>query len=75
MLIFHRRQLQVVLSKFIEHYNVHRPHQGLFQEIPAPTLPSPMLAATPAQLSHSHPLHVRRRDRLGGLIHEHELTA
>ena len=75
LLVVNARHLERILRSYARHYNVHRPHQGLFQEIPAPTLPSPMLAATPAQPSHSHPLHVRRRDRLGGLIHEYELAA
>jgi transposase InsO family protein len=75
LLIVNARHLERILRSYAKHYNCHRPHQGLFQEIPAPTLPSPMLAATPAQPSHSHPLHVHRRDRLGGLIHEYELAA
>jgi transposase InsO family protein len=29
MLIFHRRQLEKVLSEFVDHYNTHRPHHSL----------------------------------------------
>jgi transposase InsO family protein len=75
LLIVNARHLERILRSYAPHYNCHRPHQGLSQEIPVPTLPSPMLAATPAQPSHSRPLRVRRRDRLGGLIHEYELAA
>jgi putative transposase len=75
LLIVNARHLERILRSYAKHYNSHRPHQGLSQEIPAPTLPSPLLDAIPAQQSHSHPRHVRRKDRLGGLIHEYELAA
>jgi putative transposase len=64
--------LERILRAYAQHYNRFRPHQGLSQQIPAPALPSSVLAATP---SHSHPQHIHRRDRLGGLIHEYELAA
>jgi transposase InsO family protein len=75
LLVVNARHLERILRSYAKHYNCHRPHQGLSQKIPAPTSPSPMLAGTPAQPPHSHPLHVRRHDRLGGLIHEYELAA
>jgi hypothetical protein len=75
LLIVDARHLERVLRSYARHYNGQRPHQGLSQEIPEPTLPSSVLAATSVQRSHSDWLHVRRRDRLGGLIHEYELAA
>jgi transposase InsO family protein len=74
LLIFNARHLEGILRSYARHYNGHRPHQGLSQQVPAPTLPSSVLAATSVQRSHSERLHVRRRDRLGGLIHEYELA-
>jgi transposase InsO family protein len=40
MLILHRRQLEVVLNEFIDHYDSHRPHRSLGQ--------TPPLSVTPA---------------------------
>ena len=72
LLVVNARHLECILWSYARHYNGFRPHQGLSQQIPAPTLPSPMLVAMP---SRSHQRHVHRRDRLGGLIHEYELAA
>ncbi len=55
-----------------DHYNQHRPHQAISQEIPVPRSPSPPMSAIPGQPQSRH---IRRRDRLGGLIHEYELAA
>ena len=66
MLIFGRRQLEVVLGEYVVHYNGHRPHRGLRQAPPLGTSP----------LSRSLPgARVVRHDRLGGLIHEHAQVA
>jgi putative transposase len=68
LLILGRRQLERVLREYVEHYNHERPHRAL--ELHAPQ-PSPQVI----------PLHprpqtaVRRRDRLGGLIHEYAWAA
>ena len=69
MLIFHRRQLEVVLSEYVDHYNTHRPHRSLQQSSPLSTIqvPSPTSPPDATQL--------RRSDRLGGLIHEYRLAA
>jgi putative transposase len=72
LLVVNRRHLERILRAYAEHYNGFRPHQGLSQQIPAPTLLSRMLATMP---SHFNPRLVHRRDRLGGLIHEYELAA
>jgi putative transposase len=54
-------------------YNGHRPHRSLGQQPPLAT-PPPMIAErTP--ISEPIPLdRLRRRDRLGGLLHEYELA-
>jgi putative transposase len=68
VLIFGRRQLERTLRIYVEHYNGHRPHRGLGL---VPPLPGPPLRlAAPEQ-----PGRVRRRDRLGGLIHEYSVAA
>jgi transposase InsO family protein len=67
MLIFRGRQLRLVLAEFVDHYNVHRPHRSLGQE--PPLLRGEVAAAAgPAGK-------VRRRDRVGGLIHEYAQVA
>ena len=52
----HRRQ---VLTVYVQHYNAARPHQGLGQRTPVP----PAEGVGPGL--------VRRRDHLGGLLHEY----
>ena len=52
--------------EYVGHYNQHRPHPGLDLGVP---LPSNKTIATPP------PFHVRRRDVLGGLIHEYDAVA
>jgi transposase InsO family protein len=68
LLIFNRRQLEQVLRVYVRHYNKRRPHRAL--DLQAPD--SSGLASTHCQLP---PTAIRRRDRLGGLIHEYEATA
>ncbi len=70
LLIFGRRQLEYVLRVYIRHFNEQRPHRALDLRPPergTGTDPSP--AAT------IYPLQVRRRDLLGGLLHEYEAAA
>jgi len=66
MLILNQRQLGTVLAEYVAHFNDHRPHRTLNQAAPLQPLPPP---ASPS------PLRVRRRDRLGGLIHEYSQAA
>jgi putative transposase len=66
ILIVNHRHLERVLAEYLMHFNHHRPHRGLNQAAPLRPLPS----AT----SLSHP-RIRRRDRLGGLIHEYAQVA
>src|SRR6187549_899749 len=61
LLITGQRHLAVVLQEYLEHYNTHRPHRSLNQQPPAGPTPPPSGATI-------RPL---RRDRLGGLVHEH----
>jgi putative transposase len=67
ILIVSRGHLKRVLSEYVAHHNTHRPHRALQQQ---PPIPKPVLVPTPPRDSH-----VRRRDRLGGLLHEYELAA
>jgi transposase InsO family protein len=65
LLIFGPRQLDRVMRVFVEHYNRERPHRALGRCPPAPAEPPPPIAGAP----------VKRRDRLGGLVHEYYLAA
>jgi len=64
ILIWNRRHLERVLSAYVAHYNLARPHRGLDLEVPvAPDgLPRP-----------TGP--IERVDVLGGLIHEYQRAA
>jgi hypothetical protein len=66
MLILNRRHLEAVLAEYVAHFNDHRPHRALHQAAPLKPLPQP---------TSSSDLHLRRRDRLGGLIHEYAQVA
>lgn len=63
VLIFGRRHLQRVLHSYVDHYNRARPHRAL-ELLP----PDPKAGA---DLSIGSSI-IRRRDKLGGLIHEYE---
>jgi transposase InsO family protein len=64
ILIVGRRHLEAVLRTYVQHYNRERPHRGLALQPPEPrTLKSPCDGE------------VRRRDRLGGLLHEYYRAA
>jgi putative transposase len=67
ILIVSRKHLERVLREYVAHYNTHRPHRSLEQR-------PPLLKTVPVS-AHNHECRVRRRDRLGGLIHEYELAA
>jgi transposase InsO family protein len=68
LLILNKQHLQHVVEVFVDHYNSHRPHRSLGL-IPPDGLP-PLKRETMGQ-----PIEVRRRDRLGGLLHEYERAA
>jgi transposase InsO family protein len=65
VLIFGRRHLQHVLDAYAEHYNRARPHRSIDLRPPDPALSAERVAGSP----------VRRRDVLGGLIHEYKRNA
>jgi putative transposase len=68
ILIVNRRHLERVLPLYIRHYNEHRPHRSLHQQ--------PPLEEPPRRLETVVALdRVRRRDVLGGLIHEYKAAA
>jgi transposase InsO family protein len=68
LLIVNRRHLERVLPAYIEHYNTHRPHRSLQQQPPVRgTRRDPATVVTLDQ--------IRRRDLLGGLIHEYKSAA
>jgi hypothetical protein len=58
--------LHHMLSEYVGHYTTHRPHRALSQRPPpAGTQIAPA----------DDTIRVRRRDRLGGLIHEYSQVA
>jgi putative transposase len=72
LLILGRRHLEHVLAIYVGHHNEHRPHRSLRQRPPLAT----------AMASNEQPIadvidldRLRRRDLLGGLIHEYQLAA
>ena len=69
-LIWNQRHLLHALRKFEQFYNGHRPHHGIANARPLCPLPTPI--ADPDEMAH---LNIRRRDRLGGILHEYEHAA
>jgi hypothetical protein len=63
-----RTHLEQVLRVYAEHYNRHRPHRSLGLE--APDRPAGL-----AVVGEDQPGEVRRRDLLGGLLHEYRPAA
>jgi putative transposase len=66
LLILNRRHLEHVLRVFADHYNLHRPHRSL-ELIPPEAIDRDQPAGSSRDL--------KRRDRLGGLIHEYSYAA
>lgn len=60
LLVLGQRHLERVLREFVAHYNANRPHRGLELTVLEPSTAEASTDGT-----------VRRRDRLGGLIHEY----
>jgi len=65
--VMNRRHLENVLRVFVGHCNAHRPHRSL--NLTPPTATDKERPIVPS--SHD----VKRRDRLGGLIHEYSYAA
>jgi putative transposase len=68
LLIIGRGHLEQVLRMYVEHYNRHRPHRALGLEPPGPSAGLNLIGEAPRA-------RVRRRDLLGGLLHEYRRAA
>jgi len=66
-LIWNQRHLMILLREYEDSCNTHRPHRTLNQAAPLRPLPDGV-----TDLDH---FRVRRRDRVGGVIHEYRLVA
>ncbi|MFF0372671.1 integrase core domain-containing protein [Micromonospora sp. NPDC005087] len=69
-LIWNQRHLLHALREFEQFYNGHRPHQGIANA--RPLCPLPAQIADPNKITR---LDIRRRDRLGGILHEYRHAA
>ncbi|MGY0065026.1 integrase core domain-containing protein [Streptomyces sp. LZ34] len=69
-LIWNHRHLLYALREFERFYNAHRPHQGIPNARPLHPLPAPI--TDPDQIAS---LDIRRRERLGGILHEYRHAA
>jgi transposase InsO family protein len=68
LLILNARHLERALAVFIDHYNGWRPHRSL-------DLAPPNGRPSSATWTTTEPITLKRRDRLGGLLHEYERAA
>ena len=68
LLILNARHLARTLTVFIDHYNGWRPHRSLDLAPPKGRPSAPTWTGMP-------PITLKRRDRLGGLLHEYERAA
>jgi putative transposase len=66
-LIWNQHHLRHVLREYESHHNEHRPHRSLAQAAP--------LRPHPAAVTDLDTFRVRRRDRVGGVLHEYTLAA
>ncbi|WP_326778436.1 helix-turn-helix domain-containing protein [Streptomyces sp. NBC_01445] len=69
-LIWNQRHLLHTLREFERFYNSHQPHQDIANA--HPLRPLPVTVADPEKLNR---LDIRRRDRLGGILHEYHHAA
>ncbi|MGO9219977.1 MAG: integrase core domain-containing protein [Streptosporangiaceae bacterium] len=69
-LIWNQSHLLHALREFEQSCNGHRPHQGIANARPLSPLPVPLVV--PDQIA---TLDIRRRDRLGGVLHEYHHVA
>jgi transposase InsO family protein len=68
LLIVNARHLEHALTSFIDHYNGWRPHRSLGLRPPNGRPPI-------EPWTNTEPMVVKRRDRLGGLLHEYQRAA
>ena len=69
-LIWNQAHLLHALREYEQFFNEHRPHRAPHSAAPLQPLPQPI--TKPAQLDQ---LSIRRRDRLGGTLHEYQHAA
>ena len=69
LLIVNERQLRRMLTEYLRHYNVARPHRALGQLAPAQADTGPR---QPINLAEHR---IRRKQVLGGLTHEYQVAA
>ncbi|WP_329079829.1 integrase core domain-containing protein [Streptosporangium sp. NBC_01469] len=69
-LVWNERHLRHALREYERFYNQHRAHQALNQAAPLRPAPGPII--DPGRIID---LHIRRRDRLGGVLHEYSRAA
>ncbi|MEV1170648.1 hypothetical protein [Nonomuraea sp. NPDC049784] len=69
-LLWNERHLRHALREYERFYNQHRAHQALAQAAPLRPVPGPI--ADPERIIG---LNIRRRDRLGGVLHEYSHAA
>jgi putative transposase len=69
-LLWNERHLRHALREYERFYNQHRAHQALDQAAPLRAVPGPI--TDPTRIAG---LSVRRRDRLGGVLHEYSHAA
>ena len=68
LLIVNERHLRRVLTEYLQHYNIARPHRALGQ------LPPAQAHKRPREINLAD-YRIRRKQVLGGLIHEYQITA
>jgi transposase InsO family protein len=69
LLILNEPHLEHVLTRFVAHYQGHRPHRALGLKPPHPP------NSLPVSDRQASEIHVERRDRLDGVVHEYVLAA
>jgi putative transposase len=69
LLIMNRRNLDSALTQYVAHDTEYRPNSSLGKETPDGIAREPLANADPERRL------LRRRDRIGGLIHEYEPVA
>jgi putative transposase len=70
LLIFGRRRLEHVLGVYARHFNQRRPHRALDLRPPDRGKETDLFPTATV-----YPVQVKRRDLLGGLLHEDEAAA
>jgi hypothetical protein len=69
-LIWNQYHLRRALRQYEQFYSAHRAHQAMMQAAPLRAVPAPITDR--GRIAH---LDIRRRDRLGGVLHEYQLAA